>query len=297
MSVTTSRLGADDVLVHDAGELCEGPTWDVTTNTLLWVDILAGAVNVVVPATRSRARYLLGSPVGAIARRAGGGWVAAVERGFLLLDEAWRAERPVIAAPGQRPGTRFNDGGCDPAGNFWAGTLSYDGTPGAAALYRLRPDGAVHEVLSGVTNSNGIAWSPDGSRLYYVDTGRGTVEHLELDPVTSVATGRSTIVRIPSGGGLPDGLTVDAEGHLWLALWGGSCVRRYKPNGELDLVLELPVELVTSVAFGGEDLDELFITTARDGLSPADIARQPLAGAVFHWRPGTTGMPPLTFAG
>ena len=297
MSPLTSRLTDDDVLVRAAGDLCEGPCWDVSTQTLVWVDILAGAVNVVDPVSGSRARHLLGAPVGAVAPRATGGWVAAVERGFLLLDVDWRPEGEVVAAPGQGVGTRFNDGGCDPAGRFWAGTLSYDGTAGAAALYRLEPDRTVHEVLSGVTTSNGIAWSPDGAQLYYVDTGRGTVDRLELDPASGAVVDRATVVSVPPSEGLPDGLTVDADGHLWLALWGGACVRRYTPDGELDRVLELPTDLVTSVTFGGADLAELFLTTARDGLTPAQVAAQPLAGSVFRWRPGLHGLAPATFAG
>ncbi|MGN6598500.1 MAG: SMP-30/gluconolactonase/LRE family protein [Actinomycetes bacterium] len=297
MSVEIHRLTERDVLVRDAGDLCEGPCWDVGTQTLVFVDILAGAVNVVDPATGSRSRHLLGAPVGAVAPRTGGGWVAAVERGFLLLDAGWRREGEVVAAPGQGAGTRFNDGGCDPSGRFWAGTLSYDGAPGAAALYRFDPDGSVRQLLGGVTNSNGIAWSPDGTRVYYVDTGLGRVDRLDLDAATGEVVGRTTVIRVPSSEGLPDGLTIDAEGHLWLALWGGGCVRRYTPDGELQQVLELPVELVTSPCFGGPALDELFITTARDGLSDTDLAAQPLAGSVFRWRPGVRGLAPLTFAG
>lgn len=297
MSALTIRLTEDHVLVRDAGQLCEGPLWDVATQTLVWVDILAGAVNVLDPATGSRTRHPLGVPVGAVAARTGGGWVAAVERGFVLLDDAWRPVSDVVEAPGQGVGTRFNDGGCDPAGRFWAGTLSYDGTAEAAALYRFDADGTVREVLSGVTNSNGIAWSPDGTQLYYVDTGRGTVDRLALDRTSGVVIGRTTVVTVPSSEGLPDGLTVDAEGHLWLALWGGGCVRRYALDGELEQVLELPVDLVTSMAFGGDGLSDLFITTAREGLTPEQVAAQPLAGSVFRCRPGVQGLPPLTFAG
>jgi sugar lactone lactonase YvrE len=292
-----SRLTEDDVLVRDAGELCEGPCWDVSTQTLVWVDILAGAVNVVDPVSGSRDRHLLGVPVGAVAPRARGGWVAAVERGFLLLDGTWQPESDVITAPGQGVGTRFNDGGCDPSGRFLAGTLSYDGAAEAAALYRLDTDGSVHQVLSGVTTSNGIAWSPDGALLYYVDTGRGSVDQLVLDPATGAVVDRTPVVSVPPSDGLPDGLTVDADGYLWLALWGGACVRRYAPDGELDQELELPVELVTSVAFGGPGLADLFITTAREGLTPAQVAAQPLAGSVFHWRPGVHGVAPAMFAG
>ena len=139
--------------------------------------------------------------------------------------------------------------------------------------------------------------SPDGAHLYYVDTGCKSIDRLELDPATAAVVDRVTVVSVPPSGGLPDGLTVDATGNLWLALWGGSCVRRYAPDGELMQQLELPVDLVTSVAFGGADLDELFITTARNGLTPEQAAAQPLAGSVFRWRPGVQGLPPATFAG
>jgi sugar lactone lactonase YvrE len=297
VSPFTSRLGEDDVFVRDAGALCESPCWDVATQTLVWVDILPGVVHVVDPSSGSRILHVLGSPVGAVAPRAGGGWVAAVERGFLLLDANWQPERGVITVSGQGPGTRFNDGGCDPGGRFWAGTLSYDGTAEVAALYRLDPDGSVHTVLSGVTNSNGIAWSPDGAQLYYVDTGRGSIDRLELDRGTGKVVDRHTIVNVPHSEGLPDGLTVDAAGSLWLALWGGACARSYAPDGQLLQVLELPVDLVTSLAFGGPDLHELFITTAREGQTPEQAAAQPLAGSVFRWRAEVPGLAAAKFAG
>ena len=290
-------LGRGDVLVEGAGELCEGPCWDARTGTFVWVDILAGRVHVVDPVTGRRDEHRLGTPVGAVAARRSGGWVAAVERGFLLLDEDWMPVGEVLPAPGQPDGTRFNDGGCDPAGRFWAGTLAYDGRAGVAALYVLRPDGVVTEALSGVTNSNGLAWSPDGCTLYYVDTGRGTVDRLDVDPASGVVAGRRTLVAVPEAEGLPDGLTLDSEGYLWLALWGGCCVRRYSPAGELDRVVRLPVELVTSMAFGGVHLDELFITTACDGLTPEQRAKQPMAGSIFRHRPGVIGLPAAAFAG
>jgi sugar lactone lactonase YvrE len=292
-----TRLGRADLLVADAGDLCEGPRWDDRAGTLVWVDILAGAVHVLSPRTAERRTHRLRMPVGAVAPRRRGGWVAAVERGFLLLDDKWQPTGPVLAAPGQPAGTRFNDGACTPRGEFWAGTLAYDGTRGVAALYRLGPDGRVSEVLGGVTNSNGIGWSPDGATMYYVDTGLGTVDRFDVDPVTGLVSGRTTLIQVAEDDGLPDGLTVDAEGHLWLALWGGGCVRRYAPSGALEAVVELPVALVTSLTFGGDELDELFITTARQGLTPAQRRAQPLAGSIFRHRPGVTGIRVAAFAG
>jgi sugar lactone lactonase YvrE len=292
-----TSLGRSDVFVAGAGELYEGPCWDPRTGTLVWVDILAGAVHVADPVTGQRQVHTLGMPVSAVAPRRSGGWVAAVERGFLLLDESWHPVGGVVPAPGQPDGTRFNDGKCDPAGRFWAGTLAYDGTPGAGALYVLDPAGTVREVLRGVTNSNGLAWSPDGGTLYYVDTGRGTIDCMDVDPSSGAVANRRALVTVPGAEGLPDGLTIDREGYLWLALWGGSCVRRYSPSGVLDRVVGLPVERVTSMAFGGAALDELFITTAWEGLTLIEREHQPLAGSVFRHRPGVTGLPPAAFAG
>ena len=298
--MTSSRetsLGESDVLVPGAGELCEGPCWDVETETLVWVDILDGAVHVADPVEGGHQVHRIGVPVGAVAPRRSGGWVAAVERGFQLLDDAWLPAGPVVAAPGQREGTRFNDGGCDPSGRFWAGTIAYDGTPEVAALYVLDPDGTVREALDRVTNSNGLAWSLDGRTMYYVDTGRSTLDVLDVDPSSGALSGRRTLVSVPAQEGLPDGLTVDGEGCLWLALWDGACIRRYLPTGELERTVWLPVDRVTSMAFGGAALDELFITTAREGLTQQQREKQPLAGSVFRHRPGVSGLPPARFAG
>lgn len=290
-------LGEPDVLVPGAGELCEGPCWDVRTARLHFVDILVGQVHAVDADAGARRTWQLGVPVGAVAPRRAGGWVAAVERGFAVFDDEWNRVGVVTPAPGQRDGTRFNDGRCDPAGRFWAGTLSYDGSPERGALYRLDADGLVTPILSGVTNSNGLGWSASGTEMYYVDTGRATIDRFTFDPGRGTIEDRRTLVAFGPDEGLPDGLTVDSEGFLWVALWGGGCVRRYSPAGELDGETRLPVSQVTSMAFGGADLGELFITTAAEGLSAAERRDQPLAGSVFRHRPGVTGLPPAAFAG
>lgn len=290
-------LDEGDVFVADAGELCEGPCWDARTRTLVWVDILAGRVHAADPVTGARQTWDVGAPVGAVAPRSSGGWVAAIERGFALFDENWIPAGPVTAAPAQPDGTRFNDGRCDPAGRFWAGTLAYDGTPGIASLYRFDPSGTVTEVLRDVTISNGLAWSRSGDTMYYVDTGRGTLDQMSFGCESGAVADRRTLVAVPASEGLPDGLAIDSDGYLWLALWDGGCVRRYSSSGELDRIVRLPVDRVTSMAFGGPDLAELFITTARDGLTTEQRAEQPLAGAVFRHRPGVTGLPPAAFAG
>lgn len=286
-----------EVLVENAGELCEGPVWDARTGRLSFVDILAGTVHAVDPDSGAREQWRLGQPVGAIAPRAGGGWVAAVERGFQRYDGDWRPDGSLVPAPEQPDGTRFNDGACDPRGRFWAGTLAYDGTREVASLYRYDPDGTVTRMLGGVTNSNGIGWSPAGDWMYNVDTGTGAVDRLRFDGDSGTVSRRETLIAVPPADGLPDGLTVDAEGFLWLALWGGGAVRRYAPDGTLDRVVPVPAGQVTKPAFGGTGLSELYITSAWEGLSTVERQAQLLAGSVFRHRPGVAGRRPYAFAG
>lgn len=290
-------LGEADVLLPAVGELCEGPCWDARSQRLFFVDILAGRVHAVDPDGGSHETWEVGEPISAIAPRTAGGWVASVERGFALFDADWRRLGEVLTPVQQPPGTRFNDGSCDPRGRFWAGTLSYDGTPGVASLYHLDAEGTITEALSNVTNSNGLAWSADADTMYYVDTGLGTVDVLAFDADRAAPSDRRTLITVAPEEGHPDGLTIDSQGFLWLALWDGSCIRRYSPCGELERTVRLPVEHVTSMAFGGPDLDDLFITTAWEGLTLAQHAAQPLAGSVFRYRPGVTGVLPAAFAG
>jgi sugar lactone lactonase YvrE len=181
-----------------------------------------------------------------------------------------------------RGDVRMNDGACDPQGRFWAGTMAYDESPGAGVLYRLELDGTCTTVQTGLTISNGIDWSPDGSVMYLSDSGDAIVDAFDFDPVSGDIGGRRTVVRITERGEAPDGLTVDRSGDIWVAMWDGGEVRCYSPEGELRRTLTLPVDRPTSCAFGGEDGTTLFITTAREGLDEAAIARQPDAGRVFR---------------
>jgi sugar lactone lactonase YvrE len=185
----------------------------------------------------------------------------------------------------------MNEGGCDPEGRFLCGSMAYDQTLGAGSVHRLDPDGTVHRVLEGVTISNGVEWSPDGSLAYYNDTPTHRISVFDWDGEAGL-TGRRTFVDL--GDGYPDGLTVDAEGGVWTALYDGGAVRRYAPDGTLDLVVEVPTPKVTACTFGGPGLDELFITTSWEGLGPDD---EPLAGSLFRVVPGVTGRPVREFAG
>ena len=233
-------------------------------------------------------RRHIASVVAALRPRLAGGAVLGIERGFALespngtvthLSDLWTDEN-----------VRMNEGACDPHGRFYCGSMAYDKRPGASALYRLDPDGSVRVVLEGVTVSNGLDLSPDGSLAYYNDTDTHRTDVFDYD-IHSGLSGRRPFAEIP---GRPDGLTVDAEAGVWVALSDGGQVRRYTSEGALDAVIELPVTKVTACTFGGTHLDQLFITTSREGLA---ASAEPQAGSLFRAVPGVTGLPVRDFAG
>jgi sugar lactone lactonase YvrE len=272
-----------DVVAHHG----EGPVWSERWGGLRWVDMLAGDV-LALGADGSIERRHVGEIAAALRPRRGGGAVIGIERGFALedpdgtvrpLDEVW-----------SDPSVRMNEGGCDPDGRFLCGSMAYDQRDGAASLYRLHPDGTVDVVLEGLTVSNGLEWSPDGTLAYHNDTATQAIAVYAYDRDTGL-TGRRVFAALDA---LPDGLTVDAEGGVWTALADGGAVRRYAPDGTLDAVIEVPARKVTACTFGGADLDELFITTSREGLQPDD---DPLAGALFRAAPGVRGLPVREFVG
>jgi len=270
----------------------EGPVWDPRTETLYWVDMLAGDVLALHGPADVR-RVHVGDIAAAVRPRRDGGFVIAVERGFAVVDESWVPVRPMVEAITE-PGVRMNEGSCDPQGRFYCGSMAYDAAPGRGALYRLDPGGSLAMVLPSVSISNGLAWSARGDRVYYVDTPTQRVDVFDFDPETGRLTGRRPFVEIPPEQGAPDGITLDAEGGLWVALWDGGAVHRYGPDGHIDAVVELPARRVTACCFGGPGLDDLYITTSREGVAAGE---QPSAGALFRCRPGVRGLPTLTFAG
>lgn len=264
--------------VTEPAQLAESPVWDARRQSLLWVDITRGHVHRYDPRTGEDTVTAVGVPVGAVAVRRGGGLVLAAARGFAFLDEE---DGSLEWLWSQALGDRMNDGKCDPAGRFLAGSLTSARVPGAAALYRLDTDGRVAVLIADVTLSNGLGWSPDGTRLYFADTPLERVDVLDYDVTTGAVSGRRVFADLREVAGRPDGLTVDADGGVWIAMARGGAVRRYRPDGRLDHVVELPVRLVTSVTFGGAGLADLYVTTSREGLGPGDLAGQPQAGAVF----------------
>lgn len=269
----------------------EGPVWSASWGGLRWVDMLAGDV-LTLREDGSVARRHLGPSVAALRPRAGGGMVVALQREFALVDNDEAEVRP-LGELWTDADVRMNDGGCDPQGRFYCGTTTLAGIPGKGSLYRLDPDGRVSVVVPGVTVSNGLGWSPDGATAYYVDSDTQRVDAFDYEP-QRVLSARRPLVRIDAAAGIPDGLTVDADGHLWLALFGGGAIRRYTPDGRLDGTVELPVTRVTACTFGGPRLDQLYITTSRLGL---DHEGEPEAGAVFRADVGVAGLPAAAFAG
>jgi sugar lactone lactonase YvrE len=295
-----SASGHDDSphsVVNLADEIGEGPTWDSGSQSLLWVDILAKAVHRYSPASGNVWSRQFGQQVGAVVRRSRGGLLLALEDGFWIIEDDQRAAQRFAAVEADNPTTRMNDGKCDRAGRFWAGTMAHDASPLAGALYRLDPDGSVVRALRDITISNGIDWSPDNRTMYYIDSATHRVDAFDYDINTGEAANRRTAFAIPREAGLPDGMAIDEEGLLWIAMYEGWCVRRYRPTGELDRIVKLPVSHVTSCAFGGEDLGDLFVTTGRSGLTAQELTDQNEAGALFRVRPAVRGLPSAAFAG
>ena len=277
-------------------QLGEGPVWDAPGGRLLRVDISRGLVHAWDPVAGSTATTAFEGDTAAVVPRARQpGWVVAVGR-ELLLDEP--SGRTVLAGvEPDLPDNRFNDCRCDPRGRLWAGTLSKRRAAGAAALYRLEAGGPIERVVSGTTTSNGLGWSPDGETMYFVDSATQRLDVYDFDAAGGTLSNRRPLASIDPADGLPDGLAVDAEGGIWLALFGGAALRRYTPAGDLDAHIELPVTNPTCPAFGGPDLTRLYATSARHRLSPERLAAEPLAGALLELDPGVAGLPAGRFAG
>jgi sugar lactone lactonase YvrE len=285
------------LLLDTKSTLGEGAIWSSTESRLYWIDIDPGDVHIYNPATGEDRVVNVGQMVGTVVPAKSGGVMLAVHHGFAHLDLVTK-KMTVLADPeAHLSGNRFNDGKCDPAGRFWAGTMSIDESiRDAGSLYFLEPTGKVHKMLEKVSVANGIVWSLDRKIMYYIDTPTFEVAAFDYDLATGAIANRRTAVRVPGECGAPDGMTIDAEGMLWVAHWGGSCVCRWDPiTGKLLTTIKLPAAQVTSCAFGGPDLDVLYITTARRGLSPAEVAQQPLAGGLFSTRPGVKGIPAEMF--
>lgn len=269
----------------------EGPVWWPAWGGLKWVDMLAGDVLSLHP-NGDVSRWSTGSPVvAAIRPRSCGGMVLGIETGFALSDSDSGIE--VFDALWPQGALRMNEGACDPEGNFWCGSMAYDRSAGAAAMWRLRPNGETQQMLSGLTISNGLCWTECGDIAYYIDTETYAISMFEWNAEAGLHN-RRVFADLRDEQLRPDGLTLDTEGGVWIGLSNGAAVRRYDDRGTLSDEISLPVTKVTSCTFGGDDLDQLFITTSREGI-PDD--EQPAAGSLFVASPGVRGILPRVFAG
>ncbi|AVH58914.1 MULTISPECIES: SMP-30/gluconolactonase/LRE family protein [Streptomyces] len=285
-----------EVAVRAYAALGEGPTWDSAAGRLLWVDILGSRVHTYDPVSGRRTVMATEQHVGAAKPRAGGGLVVNLRDGVGLYEPKgpkefagafrWLHRDPV-------PGRRGNDAAVAPDGSLWFGTMRYDEAPGGGTLSRLAPDGTVRTVLDDVAVSNGTGWSPDGRLMYYIDSPTRRIDVFETDGDQQRPARRRQLAAVVEGEGFPDGLTVDADGCVWVALWDGGAVRRYTPDGELDRIIELPVRRPTACAFGGPGLTDLYITTARTGLD----SPHPLSGSLLVIPGAGRGLPQPAFGG
>lgn len=279
-----------EVLVRGGADLGEGPVWNA--GQLHWLDILRHEVHRFDPETGTDTLQRYDEPVAAMAPRDTGGTVATLGRRVVLLDQNGSVSGPPLA---ELPtGDRGNDGKCDPQGRYLVGTLTAAQHPGACALYRLDEPGRLTVVVPDVTLSNGLDWNPSGDLLYFVDTPTQRIDVFDYAADGSVGD-RRLFVDLAAAPGRPDGLTVDAEGGVWVAMIRGGQLRRYDAAGQLDSVIELPVAKVTSCTFGGADLGDLFVTTASFQMSAIEHAAEPLAGALLRLRPGVAGKAAHTF--
>lgn len=279
-----------EIAVRHEAELGEGPTWDAADQRLIWVDILRSRVHTYTPANGRRTVMATAQHVGAARPRSVGGLVVNLRDGVGLYDQdgafRWLHRDPVDARRG-------NEAVVGPDGALWAGTMRYDEAQGGGTFNRYAPDGTVTKVLKDVSVSNGTGWSPDGRHLYYVDSPTRRIDVFDMVAGSPLPVNRRPLAVVEPGAGYPDGLTVDAEGCIWVALWDGAAVRRYTPQGVLDRVIGLPVRRPTACAFGGADLTDLYITSARKGLT----APHPLSGSVLVLPGVGRGLPQCTFAG
>jgi sugar lactone lactonase YvrE/DNA-binding IclR family transcriptional regulator len=277
--------------------LGEGPHWSARDKKLYFVDILSPSVCVGDVDKGSYEQMPMPELIGFVIPRSRGGFVAGMHGEVRGLDLKSGALTTLAQPEADRPGNRFNDGKCDRKGRLWAGSLAIDTSPGQGRLWRLDADGRTHEMDNGFHVSNGMGWSPDDKTFYFTDTAKQTIYAYDFDLDSGAIANRRVFAIVPEGEGKPDGLTVDGEGFVWSAHWDGWCVTRYDPEGKVERVINLPVPRPTSCTFGGDNLQTLFVTTARIRLSAAQLADAPLSGSVFAIDTGIVGLPDTPFAG
>lgn len=287
-----------ELVLDSRSDLGEGAIWDYKTGELIWVNITKKILNFYNPKMNNNKEMLTGQMIGTVVPAESGRMIVALENGFYQFDPLTGTKKFIANPEEGLSGNRFNDGKCDPAGRFWAGTMSKSGEKEAGALYRLEASGTVTKMIDKVSTSNGIVWSQNHNKMYYIDTPTLKVTAWDYDPETGNIGNPQTAIEIPREMGYPDGMTIDAEGNVWIALWNGAAVGCWNPEtGELLRKIDVPAKNVTSVAFGDDDLGTLYITTARQKTSEEELKKFPHAGGVFKVRPGVKGVNAFYFKG
>lgn len=286
-------------LVLDAkATLGEGPCWDAEKQLLYWVDIKEKKVNIFNPASGENREIQLDQNIGTIVPRNAEEVAVALEDGLYLLNLETEKLTLIKELESDIPSNRFNDGKCDPAGRFWAGTMDKQGAGAEGALYCLDTDQQVEKKLDQLGISNGLAWSPDNRFMYFIDTPTKKISRFDFDLGTGAIENRTEVISFPEGDGAPDGMTIDGEGMLWIAHYGGGKVSRWNPHtGKKLSEIKVPAKNVTCCTFGGEDLKDLYITTARDGLNEEQQKEYPLSGGLFRVKTDVKGSPAYSYKG
>ena len=301
-------ISAPELILDARADLGEGPAWEARSGVLYWVNIRAGHLHSFNPQDGTDRTIDVGEPIGCAAPRRLGGLVLGLRSGFATIDsppssgeeaEARVDVRPLLNPEPHLPGNRFNDGKCDPAGRFLAGSMDNAEEEATGSLYSLSPDGQARTLINGgIRISNGLTWSPDYRTFYFIDTPTRTVMAYAYDLASGGIGNPRPVITVPPALGWPDGMSADREGMLWVAIWGGAKLTRWDPaTGKLLNEIPFPAFNVSSCAFGGPDLTDLYVTTARKDMSAAQLAQYPLSGGLFRLRTNIQGLPTFEFGG
>jgi sugar lactone lactonase YvrE len=295
-SCSTKKSNNVELVIDSKSELGEGAIWNYKTGELMWINIKGKILNFYNPLNGTNREMLTGQMIGTVVPTESGDVLVALQNGIYAFDIKTGSKKLLADPEADAPNNRFNDGKCDPAGRFWAGTMSTINEKNAGKLYRFDSDTTIHPMIEKVSISNGIVWSLDKTKMYYIDTPTQKVMAYDYNNESGEISNPKTAVEVPVEMGSPDGMTIDADGNIWVALWGGSAVACWNPEtGELIRTIDVPAKNITSCAFGDDDLGTLYITTAREGTSEEDLVLFPKAGGVFKTRPGVKGVEAFFF--